>query len=385
MTTHIRYGFFVFLLCLLGTALAAPSSVLEVIFFGSSTCGECMTIKETLLKPLERQYAGRIDLKIYDLDQDSAFQLLLGMEKAYGVTASSPQELFLPDTFIIGYDQIMASAKMLIEQRLQNPAIMKSSKSSGGQAVSSEEYAKTLKSRMHAFSMVGLTIAGLLDGINPCAIATMIFMISFMTVKKRSRREILMIGMAYTATVYVTYLLMGIGALEIILQLVKTVWISRVIKWGAILFAMTVAVLSVRDAIKFKKSGKASDIMLQMPKGVKTRIHSIISQNLSSRQLLTGSIISGFLVTLLEAVCTGQFYLPVLTALAAQHDARALGYLLYYNFLFVLPLLIVMIAAYQGLKWEQLSKTMQQNLPLTKTLLAIALTGLSVYLFFAMK
>jgi hypothetical protein len=55
-------------------------------------------------------------------------------------------------------------------------------------------------------------------------------------------------------------------------------------------------------------------------------------------------------------------------------------YLGLYNFLFVLPLLIVMILAFYGMKWNELAKKTQNNMVKIKILLGIVMTGLTIYL-----
>jgi hypothetical protein len=365
-------------------AHAQKADKLVVRFFGSRTCGECQEIKELFLAPLSKEFPKKLQVENYDLEEEKAFQLLLKLEEAHAVTQSSPQELFLPDTFLTGYDDIMARGESLIRHYLANPEKWESLKVITLDSSEAASASDVLKQKMDQFSLIGLVTAGLLDGVNPCAIATLIFLVSFLSLKKRKSGEILIIGLTFTAAVYITYLFMGLGALEIIHRVLRRAWIARVFKWGIILFAMTVAIISFKDAFAFKKSGKAKDVTLQLPKPVKILVHKIISQNLSGTQLFAGALIAGFLVTLLEAVCTGQFYIPVLTALASRMDPKAWMYLLFYNFLFVLPLLIVMILAYHGLKWEKLSALMQKNLPLLKILLGATLVALSGYLYLSM-
>jgi cytochrome c biogenesis protein CcdA len=132
----------------------------------------------------------------------------------------------------------------------------------------------------------------------------------------------------------------------------------------------------------FAITGKAKDIKLQLPAALKTRIHKTISGNLSNRSLVVGTAVTGFLVTLLEAVCTGQVYLPTIILMTQSEGLKLTGwlYLLFYNFLFVLPLLIIMILAYYGLRWDELSRTTQKHLPLLKTIMGIVLIGLAVFL-----
>jgi len=364
-------------LCLTVSGSAADRLVIR--FFGARSCGECLELKETLLLPLSREYPDRIDLTIYDIDIPEQLELLIRLEEAYDVPVSSPQALFLPDTFLLGYESIKRDGRALIEACLAAPQRWYPVKGMGTKADGGSIDA--LKRRMDRFSLFGLITAGLLDGVNPCAIATLIFLVSFLTVKKRRPAEVMAIGLAYTATVYITYLLMGVGALAVIEQLIRRLWIARLFKWSIIAFALIVAAFSFKDAFAFKKSGKADAVTLQLPRPVKLLIHRIISSNLSGGRLVTGALVAGFLVTILEAVCTGQFYIPVITALASRMDPKAWAYLLLYNFLFVLPLLIVMVLAWQGLRWEKLSQLMQKRLPLLKVLLGTALVGLSAYLY----
>jgi cytochrome c biogenesis protein CcdA len=55
-------------------------------------------------------------------------------------------------------------------------------------------------------------------------------------------------------------------------------------------------------------------------------------------------------------------------------------YLVYYNLLFVLPLLIIIILAFYGLRWYEISRALQKNLPLLKFVMGIVLASLAVYL-----
>lgn len=357
----------------------SDSDKLTVTFFGSGTCGECLEIKETLLKPLQNQHQSRLDVKIFDTDKEDDFKMLVAMEKAYGVGTSSPQTLFLPDTFITGYADIMKFGRSFIESRLMNNSDIGSLPQIDKDTTN---LTNILKGRFESFSFLSILAAGLVDGVNPCAIATMIFLVSFLATKKRRRSEILLVGLTYTFAVFVTYLLLGIGAFKAITTLSAYRWLSIGIKWSAVGFAGIIGGICIRDAIVFNRTGKASNISLQLPRALKLRIHSIISENLSGSRLLFGSAVAGFLVTLLEAVCTGQVYLPTIILMTRADGLQATGwlYLLFYNVLFVFPLLIVMVLAYFGLKWERLSKVLQQNMSALKVALGVVLISLAIYL-----
>ena len=358
---------------------------LILTFFGSPTCEECMTIKEHLLKPLEQQYAQKLEIRFRSTENPKDFMLMTTMEKGYHVVSPSPQELFFPDTFLLGFTPIMTQGRALIESYLAKPEKWHYNHAYGDSTIDTTALAGNLQERIGKFSFIGLLIAGILDGINPCAIATLIFLVSFLATKKRSRREIFIIGMCFTTAVFITYLMLGIGAFQVVTALDQYRWVSLAIRWSAAAFAFIVGALSCIDAFRFRKTHNSQDIMLQLPNPIKMRIHKIISGNLSGKQLITGAIVTGFLVTLLEAVCTGQVYLPTIILMTKQNGFKLAGwfYLVFYNILFVLPLIIVMISAAYGLKWTKLSKLMQNNLTLTKLLLALVLFALAAFIIIA--
>lgn len=369
-------------LCLQAAAFEKrPTDKLVIHFFGSSTCGECAEIKEAILKPFARQHPEKVDLRLHDTDESDKFDLMVKLEEAYGVTSPSPQELYLPDTVLLGYETIMADAPLLLESYLVSPEkwtqpVFEGDSTGQGQAI---------KKRLDQFTFLGIVAAGLVDGVNPCAIATMIFLISFLATQKRKRSEVLTIGLSFTAAVFTTYLLLGVGAFKLLTSLGVYFWLSKAIKWTAVGAAAIFALYSFRDAFVYARTGKSQDIKLQLPKPLKMRIHKVISGNLSGTGLVVGAIVTGFLVTLLEAVCTGQVYLPTIILMTRNEELQLQGwlYLVFYNFLFVLPLLIVMLLAYLGMTWNQLSKATQKHLVVLKVMLGVVLTSLAVFLGFA--
>jgi cytochrome c biogenesis protein CcdA len=359
---------------------SAPAAEKLVIqFFGSATCGECLEIKETFLFPAQQQHP-EIDLRINDVDSDSGMALLLDLEKAYGVTSGAAIQLYFPDTMLSGSGSIQRYASGLIEHYLAHPGKWAAARRPGHEA--DRDLASRLAERFKDFSFISILAAGIADGLNPCAIATMIFLISFLATRKKKRAEILAIGLAFTAAVFTTYFLMGVGAFQALTFLQKYAWISVVVRWSAVVLAAGVGLYSFRDAFIYHRTGRTQDLALQLPTPVKLRIHRIISGQLSGRGLVAGALLTGFLVTLLEAVCTGQMYLPTIILMTRQSGLRLTGwlYLLFYNFLFVLPLLIVMVLAYFGLTWDRLAKTTQRNLTLLKVLFGAVLIGLAVFL-----
>ena len=374
----------IILLCAAGFSFAQTASTpkLHLVFFGSATCEECMQIKEQLLKPFLAQHSREMKIDFRDIETPADFNLANVFEKGYGVTHPAVQELYFPDTVLLGYDVIMKAGKPLIDYYLAHPEKWRYKHAYGDSTLDTINTVKTIKDKMKTWSFVGLFTIGFVDGVNPCAIASMIFLISFLGTQRRKRSDILKIGLAFTGTVFLTYFSLGLGAFRILSLMDKFYWFSLAIRVVAVGIAVWVALLSIWDAVHYYRTKDTNEMKVQLPKGIKLLIHSVIRGNLSSNKIVVGAIVTGFFVTLLEGACTAKIYLPTIMAMTRTFGFRLVGWLLlvFYNFLFVLPLLIVLIATAYGLKWNRLSKFQQKHMVITKLLLALVLFGLAAFI-----
>ncbi|NLD99681.1 MAG: hypothetical protein GX640_07380 [Fibrobacter sp.] len=64
-------------------------------------------------------------MRIYDIASDSGFNLMMKMEQAFNLKTSTSIELFLPDTFLTGYDDIHKHGKRLIDFYVEHPETWK--------------------------------------------------------------------------------------------------------------------------------------------------------------------------------------------------------------------------------------------------------------------
>ncbi len=372
------------MLCLAGwlSAQTTPTPKLRLVFFGSATCGECLEIKEQLLKPLLARHVRELEIDFRDIETPADFALANVFEKGYGVTNPPVQEFFFPDTVLLGYDVIMKAGKQLIEYYAAHPEKWKYKHAYGLKTLDTISTASTIRDKMKTWSFIGLFAIGFVDGVNPCAIASIIFLISFLGTQHRKRSDILKIGLAFTGTVFLTYFSLGLGAFRILSLMDKFYWFSLAIRVTAIGIAVWVALLSIWDAVHYYRTKDTGEMKVQLPHGIKLLIHSVIRGNLSSNKIVVGAVVTGFFVTLLEGACTAKIYLPTIMAMTRTFGFRLVGWLLLviYNFLFALPLLIVLIATAYGLKWGKLSKFQQKHLVMTKLLLALVLFGLAAFI-----
>ena len=135
---------------------------------------------------------------------------------------------------------------------------------------------------------------------------------------------------------------------------------------------------SLYYGLVYLKTRKPKRMLLKLPKVIRGKMHSVMKGRVS-KNLIGGAFVAGVVVSLLDSLCAGQIYLPVL-ALISQSQARYF-YLLLYNLMFILPLVIVLTAVCLGMGFRRLIELSERYTTLTKLLLAgvfFALAGLLV-------
>jgi hypothetical protein len=94
-----------------------------------------------------------------------------------------------------------------------------------------------------------IIISGLLDGINPCAFAVLLFFLAFLfrvmqsSPNRETKRRIIEVGTVYITSIYIAYLLIGIGILNAIAFLPFSNLIALL---GAIL-VIALGIISIKD------------------------------------------------------------------------------------------------------------------------------------------
>ena len=230
-----------------------------------------------------------------------------------------------------------------------------------------------------------------MEGMNPCALATLVFFISYLTMVGRKRKEIFWGGLVFSGTGFITHLLIGIGILSFVQHLSFLPLFSQIVYFITFLFALLLGIFSLYDYIQLKK-GRPSKMKLQVPNFLKKKIHQMIrarsnvleanKESLSIRFLLAAVVI-GFIVTLFQSTCTSQVYLPTILFVTNIPSLRgnAVLYLILYNFVYILPLLVIFGIVYWGVTSEQLSFFLQKRASTIKLLTSaffFALAGILI-------
>lgn len=195
------------------------------------------------------------------------------------------------------------------------------------------------------FTLPAVLMAGLADGFNPCSFAIMVSLAGILAIGGRRRRARIAGGLAFCAGSFLTYVLMGLGLMQALraLEGLRTARAVLTVVLSLSLFALSF--LSFRDAVRFRRVPVFSVVTLKLPEGVKSLIRRIAMESWGGPAVVAAGLGCGFLVTLLDALCTGQVYVPVLALISREPGAwRSFALLIAYNLAFIAPLVAVFVA-----------------------------------------
>jgi cytochrome c biogenesis protein CcdA len=227
--------------------------------------------------------------------------------------------------------------------------------------------------------------AGLLDGVNPCAFATMIFLISYLAVRKRQGRELLATGIAFTLGVFLAYLGVGLGLLKFLTSLPALNVIGKWLYGVTLVLCLALAWGSFSDYLKARE-GRLEDMSLKLPERLRGWTHRLIREGSRARNYVAASLVLGFVVSIVELACTGQVYLPTIIFVLGLPEwrVRAVLALLVYNLMFIVPLVVVFLLVDRGTTSKQLLEWMNRRAAAVKLGTAALFLLLAVWLGYSL-
>ena len=217
--------------------------------------------------------------------------------------------------------------------------------------------------------------AALADSVNPCAFATIIILVAMMSSAKRTKREIVMVCLAFTVSVFLTYFAIGLFLHKLFSYLsTGTGWFliaMDLVYYLAFALCVVFGLLSLRDFYMLYCGRAAEEMTLKLPKAFKKRINVAMAKGVRASFLVGGVFVAGVTVSFLEAACTGQVYLPTIISMAKLEMWQTVLLLAWYNLLFVLPLLIIFGLVLLGVTSQSLAEFFKKNVVWTKLALGL--------------
>ncbi|MBN1290357.1 MAG: hypothetical protein JXB48_00835 [Candidatus Latescibacteria bacterium] len=341
----------------------------HLAYFFEQGCKKCGRALE-IISWLEQTYTN-VSVHKFDIEikKNKLIAAALGLK-----TGVPEKELMSTPVFFTGNSFILA--KDISREKLSGLVVMYSV---NGAEPSWEYFSDTelkqaenmIHAKFQSFGLIVVALAGLGDGVNPCAFATLLFFVSYLGMVGRKGREILVVGFAFSFSVFLTYFLVGLGFFNIIKSMANIDVLAKFIFGGTAILCIIFGFLSIADYFK-ARAGNTSEMALQLPTFLKKRIHTTIRENVRMQGIVAGAIVAGFMVSILELACTGQVYLPTIIFMLGNAGSRVTAgfYLLLYNLFFIIPLLVVFGIVYTGVSSNSVAKIMETKVGMVKLGLA---------------
>lgn len=181
-----------------------------------------------------------------------------------------------------------------------------------------------------------ILVAGAIDGINPCAIGLLILLLGYLMVFAKRPERMLKTGVVYIVTIFITYFLIGLVFSQVVYYLVTWKYyymVSRIFLYVIAAFIILAGLVNIKDFFWY---GKGFTLGVKQDK---TPILMKYMQQVS----IPATIILGILVTLFELPCSLPLYVGAVTLISSKFTIMTILYLLLYNFMFILPLIVLFL------------------------------------------
>lgn len=217
-----------------------------------------------------------------------------------------------------------------------------------------------------------LTATALANGINPCGIGMLITFLGYLLVfggKGKEKGWLIKTGLIYIGTVFVTYLFLGLMFYQVAFYMQRW-WLAGAFKQilgGVIVIA---GLIQLKDVF-----WQDSPLHLRMPKVGFEKISKLMA-----RTSVGVTILIGILTTVFSTPCMLPLYVGT-TAVIARSGLpmiSVLGYFLYYNLIFILPLIVILVSMVGGKQVVEMKEWEHKNTTWMRLLLGIALVVMGV-------
>lgn len=349
----------------------------EVSFYYKKGNPDCIRVQKLL--ELLSLFSGSMSLQTRDISLPENREMLDILFEIYYSGQENVEKfpaIFIGNKLFVGYRDIYENFYLPLMSELQ------------------KEPPKTIKDKLSRFlkevkiffidnfgKFLGITviIAGLIDGINPCAISLLIFFIFSLSRLKGDGKLMLSIGFNFILGIFISYFFIGIGLLKLIISplfISMYNWIYIVIG----VLAFIISGISIWD-FYYAKNKETRNIKLQLPITLKRIGHSLVRDIslVKNPSLIFGL---GVIMSFIEFPCSGQVYLPTVTLIGNPlSNIKPFLLLLLYNFMFILPLIIIVVVSILWSSSDRASQFVSKNLALTKLITAVLFFLLGAYMF----
>lgn len=214
-------------------------------------------------------------------------------------------------------------------------------------------------------------VAGLIDGLNPCAIGMMVFLLGYLVVFAGKPERVLKTGLLYIATVYLTYFVIGLFFYEGLSRFLGAPGFSEMAATLKLILGLAVIGAGLVNIKDFFFPGRG--ISLEIPSRLRPKLQSFVEKS-----TYPATFILAILVTLFETPCSFPLYAGTVGILSrcGFSTLELLIYLAVYNLLFVLPLILILGLIFGGVEIVYLKEWEHRNKRVLRLVMGLTLVVL---------
>ncbi len=344
----------------------------HLYFFWSTHCPHCQDARPHV-ETLTDQYPW---LKVHSMEitqhpeHRSQYQMLAS---ALGREATSVPAFFVCENMFMGWDNAQAMGAYLLQVAQQCRDGEVTIQADGRLGSLELPILGELDSKQLSLPIFTLIIAGL-DAFNPCAFFILLFLLSLL-VHARSRQRMLLVGGTFVLISGLIYFLFMAAWLNLFLVLGSLPVITLV----AGLLAIVIGSMNVREFF-IHNSGPSLSIPQSAKPGLFKRMGALLSAD-RLPTLLLGTVTLAVAVNSYELLCTAGFpmvYTRTLTMNQLDTESYYL-YLLMYNLIYIIPLLIIVGVFTWTLGSRKLTQTEGQLLKLLSGIMMLLLGTILIF------
>jgi len=328
------------LAAILAAGFAVAATPTTLVFFHEIGCSDC-TRTEAFLESIHPDYPD-LEILHYEIHESESLDLLPKLLAAYGVNEGSVPILFVGDVSLVGgvfyglEDEPFAPSGRSEDLALERA--IRLAIETGAPSPLSRIDESSGKSLAENLTIPAVILAAAADSVNPCTFAVLVLLLGTLLVAQRKGRKALVLkaGFAFTIAVFASYFLMGIG----IFSTIQAAGIQRPFIMAVSCLAILLGLWNMKDYFAYGKW-----FTIEVPQ----RWRPIVKRLTASVVSVPGAFFVGVLDSLLLLPCSSGPYIAIL-ALLSKTTTRTEGilYLLFYNLIFVLPLVAITLAVHFG-------------------------------------
>ncbi len=309
----------------------------QLVLFYENGCPHCAEM-ESVLDSSAPKYP-QLEVLSYEIHDQKAHELLEQLLSAYAVPLGSVPILFIGNVALVGgtfyglYSTptpLSGRAEEMTLDQVIGDAIAQDAPSPLVRVKPTQR-----KGLGDQLTLPAVVLAAAADSVNPCTFAVLVLLLGTLLVAGK-RGKVLQAGLAFTGAIYVSYFLMGLG----IFSAIQAAGVQRPFILVVSGLAILLGLWNMKDYFAYGKW-----FSIEVPKRWQPTVKRLTASVVS----VPGAFLVGVLDSLFLLPCSSGPYIAIL-ALLSKTATRSQGVplLLFYNLIFILPLLFITLAVHFG-------------------------------------